>query len=113
MIYHITTIKEWEKAKELGEYSAPSLISEGFIHCSLATQVTATAGRYFCGSRDLIVLEMEPEKLDVDVKYELAPIGETFPHVYGPIPVEKITACYELKEISTGQFWWSLGGEPI
>jgi uncharacterized protein (DUF952 family) len=35
MILHITTHTAWEKAKMKGEYSAPSLKSEGFIHCSM------------------------------------------------------------------------------
>jgi uncharacterized protein (DUF952 family) len=38
MILHITTHKDWEKAMQLGEYNAPSLVSEGFIHCSTIKQ---------------------------------------------------------------------------
>jgi uncharacterized protein (DUF952 family) len=36
MIYHITTNAEWQNAQTKGEYTAPSLQTEGFIHCSTA-----------------------------------------------------------------------------
>jgi uncharacterized protein (DUF952 family) len=39
MIYHITSKQEWVSAQEQGEYTAPSLQTEGFIHCSTAAQV--------------------------------------------------------------------------
>ena len=39
MILHITSKSEWAAAQTRGEYSAPSLQTEGFIHCSTEDQV--------------------------------------------------------------------------
>ncbi len=38
-IVHITTRKAWMEAIIAGQYIAPSLESEGFIHCSTYSQV--------------------------------------------------------------------------
>ena len=34
LIFHLTHKVAWESARTVGEYSAPSLAEEGFIHCS-------------------------------------------------------------------------------
>ncbi|MGC0337975.1 uncharacterized protein (DUF952 family) [Streptomyces sp. SLBN-8D4] len=40
---------------------------------------------------DLVVLVIDPARLDVPLKYEApAPGAEEFPHVYGPIPVDAV-----------------------
>ena len=65
MIYHITTQSEWLSAQQTGAYTAPSLEAEGFIHCSHAHQIVGTANFLFKGQNDLILLAIDPEKLDV------------------------------------------------
>jgi uncharacterized protein (DUF952 family) len=86
IIYHITTVEEWEAAKYSGSYSAPSLKEEGFIHCSQAKQVDGVLARYFRGKTNLIKLTIDSDRLTSPIKYELAPsIHEEFPHIYGPL----------------------------
>src|SRR4051794_22763525 len=93
IIYHVTTRKEWEAARAKGFYIAPSLQSEGFIHCSEAAQVQGVLERYFAGKKDLVKLVIETSKLSAELKYELAPsVGESFPHVFGPINVDAVNA---------------------
>ena len=85
VILHITTDAGWAAAQEAGSLVAPSLGEEGFIHCSTLAQVEATANRIFRGTGDLLLLEVEADKLTAPLKWERAKdVGEEFPHIYGP-----------------------------
>ena len=96
-IYHITTKQEWGLAKEKGYYTAPSLETEGFIHCSEEEQVSGVLERYFSGKEDLIKLVIDVEKLNSGLKYELAPsVNESFPHVYGPVNLDAVISVQTL-----------------
>ena len=110
MIFHITTRKEWETAKVMGTYAAPSLEIEGFIHCSKKVQVLGTTNNYFRGHQDLLLLCIMPEKLQADLKYE-DPSGKhssnevgLFPHVYGPINQEAVLKVVPFPCDSEGEF---------
>lgn len=86
MIYHVTTAAEWQKAKKDGFYEAPSLLTEGFIHCSKKEQVAGVLERYYTGISNLLLLHIDETKLTAPLKYELAPsVHEEFPHVFGKI----------------------------
>jgi uncharacterized protein (DUF952 family) len=90
-IYHITARKQWKAALSKGYYDAPSLATEGFIHCSEENQVAGVLDRYYKGVQDLIKLSIDPSLLTAPLKYELSPsVNESFPHVYGPINLEAV-----------------------
>jgi uncharacterized protein (DUF952 family) len=112
MIIHITTLKEWENAQLSGEYSAPSLDSEGFIHCSTLKQTIDTANSFFKGQHGLVLLCIDESKLISEYKYE-SPTGggkhssgveNLFPHVYGPINLSSVVKVLELPVIENGCF---------
>lgn len=91
IIYHITTEAAWKDRAEKGLYEAFSLKDEGFIHCCLQEQVEAVLDRYFKGQEHLLKLEIETDKLTSPFYYEWSPsVGETFPHIYGPINIEAV-----------------------
>lgn len=90
-IYHITSQAEWDRAKETGFYTAPSLKTEGFIHCSKAEQVAGVLQRYFAGKHSLVKLTIDTTKLTAPLRYELAPsLNEEFPHIYGAINIDAV-----------------------
>ena len=98
-IYHITTEQEWMTAQEAGAYSAPSLHSEGFIHCSESHQVEGVLERYYSGKSNLVKLVIDPEKLSSPLKYELSPsVNEEFPHVYGTIDLHAVVEVVRVGE---------------
>lgn len=102
MLLHITTPDLWEAARSCGRYEAPSLIDEGFIHCSTPRQITATANRFYAGREDLIVLCIDPDVLTAEVVFENTLGGEElFPHVYGAI---------DLAAVTEARAWPPLGG---
>ncbi|WP_369172312.1 DUF952 domain-containing protein [Streptomyces sp. R28] len=97
-ILHITERSLWDAAREQGTYEISTrgrtLRDEGFIHCSTRAQLPTVAA-FLYGSYDgpdeLVVLVVDPARLDVPLKYEAPdPGGEEFPHVYGPIPVDAV-----------------------
>lgn len=91
IIYHVTTKKEWESALADGGYIAPSLATEGFIHCSQEQQVNGVLERYFKGQSNLVKLTIDTDKLTSRYLLERSPsINEDFPHIYGPINIAAV-----------------------
>ncbi len=118
LIYHITRREAWETARRRGEYRAPSLEEEGFIHCSTAEQVEAVANTFYRGQRGLVLLMIDPARLTAEVRWE-APsppagaestlegvIPSRFPHVYGPINLDAVAKVFSFEPESDGRFVW-------
>lgn len=105
MIYHLTSAATWSAAVAAGTYAPPSLASDGFIHCSTASQYLATANLYFRGHTDLVLLSIDEAGLPV--RYE-PPVGssrpELFPHLYGPLPIPAVVAVTPLRCLADGSF---------
>jgi uncharacterized protein (DUF952 family) len=112
MILHITTHQEWEKAQQVGEYTASSLRSEGFIHCSTVKQAADTANIFFRGQNRLTLLCIDENRLTSEYKYEV-PIGggqhdtsdsNLFPHIYGPINISAVIKVVDFPTNENGHF---------
>jgi glutathione S-transferase len=92
-LYHLAIADEWEAARASGgpyERSTigRSLADEGFIHCSFAGQVQGVADRFYGGRTDVVLLVVDPARLDGEVRVEdVVGAGEAFPHLYGPLPL--------------------------
>lgn len=96
LIYHITSTQQWTEAQAKGFYEAPSLHTEGFIHCSKKHQVDGVLKRYYTGKTDLVKLIIDADKLTSLLQYDMASsVNEIFPHVHGPINLDAVT-CTEL-----------------
>jgi uncharacterized protein (DUF952 family) len=115
MILHITTRATWEQARAIGEYRAPSLETEGFIHCSMEAQALAVANAFYRGQRNLVLLVIDETGLKAPVKWE-APAGpaaegisaaDSFPHIYGPINFAAVSSVLDFEPDSDGR-WTSL-----
>ncbi|WKZ36658.1 MAG: DUF952 domain-containing protein [Anaerolineales bacterium] len=112
MILHITSRAEWDDAQARGEYTAPSLESEGFIHCSTERQVLHVANAFQRGKNDLVLLVLDETKLKPGLKWE-APAGppaagisesDSFPHIYGPINLTAVVSVLDLEPDPAGNF---------
>jgi uncharacterized protein (DUF952 family) len=109
MILHITTRAAWEGAQTLGEYRAPSLETEGFIHCSTAAQVLRVANRFYPAVPGLILLWIDPARLRAELKWEPPTLsdplaGEVFPHIYGALNVDAVQAVTAFEPDAAGVF---------
>ena len=107
-ILHITHAPEWTDARRKGYYSVPVLATEGFIHCSTPSQVVGVAERYYAGQHGLLLLVIDPGRLEAEVKYEPGTDkpDELFPHVYGRINLDAVTRVLEFEPDAAGK--WNL-----
>ncbi len=105
-IFHITTKTAWNLAQKLGEYIAASLATEGFIHCSTAAQVVPVAERFYAGQRGLLLLILDPGRIQPEVKYEPGSDkpDELFPHIYGKLNLEAVIRVAEFEPDADGRW---------
>lgn len=104
MIYHITTQPIWEQAQKNGVYIPVAYPTDGFIHCSDHYQVEDTANRFYASTPDLVVLEIDPDKLVASLVYENLEGGEmTFPHLYGHLNLDAVVSTFEFERSDDGK----------
>lgn len=97
-ILHITTPDGWAAARRTGEVRPASLDGEGFVHCSTRDQLAGTLARHFPGDGPLVGLVLDPARLGgAELRWEESRPGESYPHVYGPLPVAAVTAVERLR----------------
>jgi uncharacterized protein (DUF952 family) len=112
MILHITTYKDWDAAGSAGKYTASSLGTEGFIHCSTVKQAVDTASIFFRGQKGLALLCIDEGRLNAELKYEPPTgggahdpdVGHLFPHIYGPINLDAVVKVVDFPPNQDGSF---------
>ncbi len=102
-IFHIATRVDWEDACRTGAYSTSTvdrtLAQEGFIHAARREQVDGVFARYY---RDLleplVLLVIDPARLEgAPVRED--PVGQdTYPHIYGPINTAAVVDVQPLEQ---------------
>jgi uncharacterized protein (DUF952 family) len=106
VILHFCPRADWADALAAGAYSADTLATEGFIHCSTADQVHLPANALARGRTDLVLLEIDERRLPEPPRYEPGGPGDPesmrFPHVYQPIPVAAVTAVHDFPPSADG-----------
>jgi len=97
-VLHIAIPDDWASARKAGEYRVSSrgisLDDEGFIHCSFPRQLEAVANRFYGDIAELVLLHIETDLLEGELRIEPAADGadDEFPHIYGPIPAGAVIA---------------------
>jgi uncharacterized protein (DUF952 family) len=101
-IYHLVPRRIWEASAE-EPYRAASLDTEGFIHCSNADQVARSANRFYAAEPDLLLLEIDADRLGSLLKDE--PGGsELFPHIHGPVDRSLVISVRSMMKGSDGRW---------
>lgn len=104
-ILHITTPSAWAEAQQQGQYTADSLPTEGFIHCSTPAQVVYVANDRFRGRDDLILLVITAHLVQPAIVYEdCYETGQQFPHIYGPLNLNAVTQVLAFPPDENGLF---------
>ena len=91
-IFHITTAADADRLMAEGQLAPPSLAAEGFVHCSTDAQVVATTERWFLPGAELVLLELDPDRLGAELRWPEVYPGQRFPHVHGPLRAEAVVA---------------------
>jgi len=105
-LLHLITPDDWRAAQAAG--AVTPLPAVGFVHLSTPEQVALPANRLFAGRRDLLLLVIDPDLLDADVRWEPGVPGDPesmrFPHAYGPVPISAVTAVKPYLPDQEGRF---------
>ena len=96
-VYKILPKSEWMTAKAAGRFEGSALdLQDGYIHLSTAGQAGETARLHFRGQADLVLLQIDAERLGVDLKWEPSRGGQRFPHLYRPLNPAEVESTREL-----------------
>jgi uncharacterized protein (DUF952 family) len=104
MLLHITEQSEWEAARDAGRYAPTTLATEGFIHLSTPEQVLFPANSFYRGRSGLVLLVLDPERLTAEVRHEDTTGHGEFPHLYGPLNLDAVTAVLPFEPEEDGTF---------
>lgn len=90
------------------QYTPGSYADVGFVHLSTSRQVHLPANRLFSGREDLVLLRLDPARLNAPVRWEPGvpsdPQSMLFPHLYGPLEIAAVTAVLDYRPGSDGTF---------
>ena len=93
-LFHLALKADWQAAQANGSYriSTRGLLLEQvrFIHASQADQVAGTYQRFYADAGEVVLLSIDPQRLQHPLRADPAPGGELFPHVYGPLPISAV-----------------------
>jgi len=102
-IFHIAAARDWAGARTA--YRPGAFGEDGFIHCSTASQVMRVARRLFRGRTDLVLLRIDPELVEPEIRLENVEEGdELFPHIYGELDLSAVTGIEPLATGADGEF---------
>ena len=112
LILHLASNDAWLAAVKQGADHADSLSTEGFIHCSKPSQIVDVANSFYRGKQGLVLLVIDPSKLESELKWEPpaepAPnhtrAGDLFPHIYGPLNLEAVIKAVAFEPDADGNF---------
>ncbi|MBP5856292.1 DUF952 domain-containing protein [Marivibrio halodurans] len=93
-IYHLAKADAWAQALAERRYEGVAADrADGFLHFSTAEQIAESARRHRAGEPDLMLLTVDPARLDPDtLKWETSRGGKLFPHIYGTVPLEAVVS---------------------
>ncbi len=107
-IFHIADAEDWSAAQTAGEYRMSTrgrtLDDVGFIHCSHRHQVERVANAVYRSAAPLVLLTIDPDLVGAEIREESAGGVETFPHVYGPLPVGAVVTVARFAAAAGGLF---------
>jgi uncharacterized protein (DUF952 family) len=66
--------------------------------------VAGAANRFFRDVPDLVLLQIDPMRLESRLVYEALTPGEKFPHIYGPLQVDAVVGVTSFEPGPDGLF---------
>jgi uncharacterized protein (DUF952 family) len=102
-VYKVLRADEWETASNTGKIITDLDNGDGFIHLSTAVQLAATLSFFFQDSDEVILLQLDLEKLDKDKLLYEEPYPNqgkrksAFPHLYSELRTDQIANVWILE----------------
>jgi uncharacterized protein (DUF952 family) len=102
-IYLLSSQAEYQQSLNEGTLTRDSLKSEGFIHATPRSQLTRLANKYYKDKVQPLILVVDKTLILPEVKWEPA-TGGLYPHIYGPLNMNAVTAIEEISLNENGSF---------
>jgi uncharacterized protein (DUF952 family) len=102
-VYKVLRADEWETASNTGKIITDLDNGDGFIHLSTAVQLAAKLSFFFQDSDEVILLQLDLEKLDKDKLLYEEPYPNqgkrksAFPHLYSELRTDQIANVWILE----------------
>jgi uncharacterized protein (DUF952 family) len=111
--FHLVPEAVWSAADPKRPYEAPSLASEGFIHCTDgASELIATANRHYRDDRrPFLALTVDLDA--AGSPWTIEDERQIYPHIHGPIQREAIVAIARIERDPDGRFTGLGEGLPL
>lgn len=118
----MVVLERWNAEKATGKpYFPPTYEQDGFIHLTADPNLLLEVANHFYTEvpGEWVVLQLDPTKLKAEVKFEAAaPVGEKesfgaehkaeegplFPHLYGTIDYDSVSAMHPMRRDAQGKF---------
>jgi len=105
-IIHCMSEAVWNEIQNQEFYVTPTLDKEGFIHCSDVDTLHRVADYMFTDDKEsLILLCIDTSIVKAEVVWEdLYNDGTDYPHIYGPLNLDAVTAVLPFLRNTNGKF---------
>jgi uncharacterized protein (DUF952 family) len=102
--YHLVPVAAWDGSDPDRPYEAPSLATEGFIHCTVgAAEMVATANRHYRDDpRDFFVLTIDLDS--TGSPWRIEDERGVYPHVFGAIDRSAVMRVVPAPRDADGRF---------
>lgn len=96
-IYHLCRQTDWQAAAAKGSYEGSDQDrADGFLHFSTSEQIEDSAARHRAGEPDLLLLVADVSLLGEALRWEASSSGQTYPHLYGALPLSAVLEVVSL-----------------
>lgn len=116
VLVHLCGTEQWAQARLRGGIRPEDAGGGDFIHLSTPAQVHLPANRLYRGREDLLLLHVDPARLDAPLRWEPGvptdPESMLFPHLYGVLPVAAVVRVAAYPPDDDGAFPRIAGDEP-
>lgn len=104
LIYKIAPMSLWQEAERSGAFTgSPVDMADGSIHFSLRAQVEETAVKWFFGQAGLVLVAVDPDRLNDSLRFEPSRDGALFPHLYSVLPLDAVVFAKPLPLLGNGR----------
>ena len=104
LTFHLTPAAWWEAADPAAPLGAPSLTTEGFIHCTDGVaEMVVTANRHYAADpAEFVVVSVDLDR--ISSPWSVEDPGRIYPHIVGPIDRVAIMAVVPAPRDAAGRF---------
>jgi uncharacterized protein (DUF952 family) len=100
-IYHLLDAEVWDAERRRETVADDQFQRHGFVHCCFREQITEIATWWFDPNLELVAVEVDPQRLTHELRYERSP-SRWYPHLYGPIDAVAVTGHHLLERTTDG-----------